>query len=292
MGSRTAGTTAHDHQNQTIRLGEHVERSSERLNRNRKVDCVKLSAEEKAPQIILDSTQLSAQSSKGYRTVRATHGAHKGAWYYEMTVKSLGDTGAVRVGWSTASAELQAPVGADHFGYSYRSVDGSKVHLGKREGYGVAFKEGDVVGCLLYMGEQGRVIEKGPEDVVRYRGQLYFTEDSASDQPEPLPDSFIEFFVNGRSQGRCFEGGVLEGTYYPSVSLYTHASQTEPAHVCVQFGGGGGGRELDHAVPEVKHDGKGGAVFVRVKPIGMLANTVNTTNGSVGVGGGRMQGTG
>ena len=45
----------------------------------------------------------------------------------------------------------------------------------------------------------------------------------------------MEFFVNGVSQGRAFEG-VLEGTYYPTVSLYTHPTQAEPARVRVNLG--------------------------------------------------------
>ena len=43
--------------------------------------------------------------------VRATHGAHQGTWYYEITVEPLGDTGHCRLGWSTNKGELQGPVG-------------------------------------------------------------------------------------------------------------------------------------------------------------------------------------
>ena len=42
--------------------------------------------------------------------VRATHGAHQGAWYFEVNIRRLGSTGHARVGWATRSAELQAPV--------------------------------------------------------------------------------------------------------------------------------------------------------------------------------------
>lgn len=125
--------------------------------------------------------------------VRATHGAHEGTWYYEVTIEDLGEkgasTGATRIGcaqrnsaaspaacpcsafphrrtaqyrvagpapawegvavsvgagralssaalglapcrrWATARAELQAPVGYDTWGYSYRSKEGSKVSI-------------------------------------------------------------------------------------------------------------------------------------------------------------------
>lgn len=59
-------------------------------------------------------------------------------------------TGHVRLGWCTNKAELQAPVGFDAHGYSYRDLEGSKVHQGLREPYGSAFKEGDVVGVFLH----------------------------------------------------------------------------------------------------------------------------------------------
>lgn len=144
-----------------VRLGEPVERGSERLMRARRN--VRLSTEEKAPQILLDDSQLSASSSKGYRTVRCTHGAHSGTWYYEVTIEQLGQTGAVRLGWSTRADELQAPVGSDGLGYAYRSLEGSKVHQGLREEYGRGFGEGDVVGCLLHMPSGGRPLEKAPE---------------------------------------------------------------------------------------------------------------------------------
>jgi hypothetical protein len=71
---------------------------------------------------------------------------------------------------------------------------------------------------------------------VRYKGQLYFTEDDSLTEAQSLPASFIEFFVNGRSQGRTFINSIKEGTYYPAISLYTHARQIEAAQVKVNFG--------------------------------------------------------
>lgn len=71
---------------------------------------------------------------------------------------------------------------------------------------------------------------------MRYKGQLYFTEDESPADPQPLTGSFVEFFVNGVSQGRAFTDAIKEGTYYPAVSMYTHARQLEPARVKVNFG--------------------------------------------------------
>jgi Set1/Ash2 histone methyltransferase complex subunit ASH2 len=148
-------------QEEMIRLGDPVERKSERLSREKRH--VKLSVEGKAPQIVLDDSQLTASSSKGYCTVRCTHGAHSGTWYYEVTIEQLGQTGAVRLGWSTRESEIQAPVGSDGLGYAYRSVQGSRVHEGVREEYGKQYGEGDIVGCLLHMPPGGRTLEKTAE---------------------------------------------------------------------------------------------------------------------------------
>ena len=72
-------------------------------------------------------------SWKGYRMARASHGisAHErkayvmsenksNAWYCELNIVHLGRTGHCRVGFSTASGELGAPVGYDQHSYGYR----------------------------------------------------------------------------------------------------------------------------------------------------------------------------
>jgi Set1/Ash2 histone methyltransferase complex subunit ASH2 len=172
-----------------IRLGDPVERSSERLARGNRH--VKLSTEEKAPQIVLDDAQLTASSSKGYCTVRCTHGAHSGTWYYEVTIEQLGQTGAIRLGWSTRESEVQAPVGSDGLGYAYRSVQGSKVHEGLREEYGREFGEGDVVGCLLHMPPGGRPLEKTAEGENQFNSKNGFTALSIFQDEFLLPSSNI-----------------------------------------------------------------------------------------------------
>lgn len=52
---------------------------------------------------------------------------------------------------ATSAAELNAPVGYDKHSYGYRS-GGDKVNQGRREPYGTAFREGDVVGLYMYAG--------------------------------------------------------------------------------------------------------------------------------------------
>jgi len=79
---------------------------------------------------------------------------------------------------------------------------------------------------------------------VRYKGQLYFTEDEEPVEPAPLAGSFVQFFINGKSHGPAFLD-IREGTYYPAVSLYTHTHQEIPASVSVEFATDG----FKHSLP-------------------------------------------
>ena len=73
-------------------------------------------------------------------------------------------------------------------------------------------------------------------EVVKYKGRLYFTEDDeAAAAAQPVGGAFVAFWVNGEAQGVAFSD-VLEGTYYPALSMFTHAHQSEPAAVTINFG--------------------------------------------------------
>lgn len=77
--------------------------------------------------------------------VRATHGVHRGSYYYEVEVlphtppkadegiqgSSSGEpphqalpSPHIRIGWSTRQGELQAPVGFDQHSFGYRDECG------------------------------------------------------------------------------------------------------------------------------------------------------------------------
>lgn len=72
-------------------------------------------------------------------------------------------------------------------------------------------------------------------DVVKYKGRLYVTEDEEPQAPHAVSGSFVAFSVNGESQGKAYVD-ILEGTYYPALSLFTHPHQGQPAAVAVNFG--------------------------------------------------------
>lgn len=138
----------------------------------------------KAEKIELSADRLTASGSKGYRMVRATRGVVEGAWYFEIYVDRLGDTGHTRLGWSTRRGDLQAPVGYDAHSYSYRDLDGCKVHSALREGYGDAYNEKDVIGFYINLPREPGFTRK-PEEVVGYKGHPYII---VADEPlYPLP---------------------------------------------------------------------------------------------------------
>jgi Set1/Ash2 histone methyltransferase complex subunit ASH2 len=196
---------------------------------------VRLSTRDKANGLELSSDRQAVTGWKGFRSVRATHGFHQGTYYCEVTVDRLGETGHCRLGWSTKQSEKAAPVGYDCFGCGYRDVDGTKVHKALREQYGQPFGEGDVLGLFLHLPEGGRAFVAGAGmQLARFKGALY---EELPDQaePEPLQGSVLAFTRNGVLQGVAYRD-VLEGTYFPTASLYTLPEQKEGAKVTFNFG--------------------------------------------------------
>ncbi|XVF19304.1 hypothetical protein REPUB_Repub11eG0098900 [Reevesia pubescens] len=179
----------------------------------------------KAEKVELSEDRMSAGSTKGYRMVRATRGVVEGAWYFEIKVVKLGETGHTRLGWSTEKGDLQAPVGYDANSFGYRDIDGSKVHKALREKYGEeGYKEGDVIGFYINLPEGGSFASKPPH-LVLYKGQRYVcAPDAKEEPPKVVPGSEISFFKNGVCQGVAFKD-LFGGRYYPAASMYTLPNQ-------------------------------------------------------------------
>ncbi|PNH04790.1 Set1/Ash2 histone methyltransferase complex subunit ASH2 [Tetrabaena socialis] len=245
QGDAKAGRRRHG-LGRTIAQAEEVEIKSDKINlvRLRYEGAVKdghddphrvlVSKVHKAAQLQLSDDRLSVTGYKGFRSARGSHGAHEGALYCEVRVSRMGKTGHCRLGWCTRKAELQAPVGYDTFGFSFRDVDGSKVSNGLREPYGQPFGEGDVVGMYIHLPKGGRSLEPQQNEYTKYKGKWMRIEDPEP-SPETLPGSVIAFSVNGVPQGVAFRD-FHEGTYYPAVSLYTLPEQTDGATVTLNFG--------------------------------------------------------
>ncbi|PIA53506.1 hypothetical protein AQUCO_00900238v1 [Aquilegia coerulea] len=180
-----------------------------------------LSKVHKAEKVELSDDRLSAGSSKGYRMVRATRGVVKGAWYYEIKVEKLGQTGHTRLGWSTEKGDLQAPVGYDGNSFGYRDIDGCKIHKAMRETYGEeGYVEGDIIGFYINLPDGDLYAPKAP-DWTWYKGQKYASPANGKEESKSVvPGSEISFFKNGVCQGVAFKD-LFGGCYYPAASMYT-----------------------------------------------------------------------
>ena len=81
--------------------------------------------------------------------IRATHPVSHGRYYFEFRVLNMPGNSAIRAGWGTLYAVLQAPLGYDKFGYSWRSRKGTIFHGSKGKHYSSGYGAGDVIGCYI-----------------------------------------------------------------------------------------------------------------------------------------------
>lgn len=75
----------------------------------------------------------------------------RGIWYWEATVEEMPEGSATRLGWGQEYANLQAPLGYDKFGYSWRSRKGTKFHESAGKHYSPGYGEGDTLGFMIVM---------------------------------------------------------------------------------------------------------------------------------------------
>lgn len=75
----------------------------------------------------------------------------RGAWYFEVTIEELPEGAATRIGFGQEYANLQAPLGYDKFGYSWRSRKGTKFHQSSGKKYSDGYGEGDTLGFLIHL---------------------------------------------------------------------------------------------------------------------------------------------
>lgn len=72
-----------------------------------------------------------------------------GTWYWEATIEEMPEGSATRMGWGQDYANLQAPLGYDKFGYSWRSKKGTRFHESAGKHYSNGYGEGDTVGFMI-----------------------------------------------------------------------------------------------------------------------------------------------
>lgn len=192
-----------------------------------------LSMNDRASQLTLSDDRMTVTGDKGYCMIRATHCVSQGGWYFEVTVKDLPQDTACRMGWSQNYGNLQAPLGYDKFGYSWRSKKGTRFHQSQGKHYSSGYEAGDVLGFYIYLPEWRRHRTVSLPDhhknqtLIKFRNYLYFEERDLVEKAEkalkPLMESQIIFFKNGESQGVAWEN-ISDGSYYPAVSLYKNAT--------------------------------------------------------------------
>lgn len=194
-------------------------------------NAVYLALHDRAPQLKISEDRLSVTGEKGYCMVRATHNVARGAWYFEVRIDEMAEGAAVRMGWGQEYGNLQAPLGYDKFGYSWRSRKGTRFHESHGKHYcDGGYGEGDVLGFLIELPEEKTATETEylpntfkDRPLVKFKSHLYYEDkDKVAEtlkKLRPLSGSKIRFFKNGVCQGVAFED-IYEGSYYPSVSLH------------------------------------------------------------------------
>ncbi|XP_055849029.1 set1/Ash2 histone methyltransferase complex subunit ASH2 [Episyrphus balteatus] len=198
---------------------------------------VLLALHDRAPQLKIAEDRLAVTGEKGYSMVRATHSVNRGRWYFEITIEEMPEGSATRLGWGQEYGNLQAPLGYDKFGYSWRSRKGTRFHESHGKHYSEAYIEGDTLGFLIDLPEV-ELTEYLPSTfkdrpLVKFKSHLYYEDKDRVQETlknfKTLPQSKIEFFKNGKSQGVAFTD-IYGGSYYPTISIYKSAT------VSVNFG--------------------------------------------------------
>ncbi|CAB3221102.1 unnamed protein product [Arctia plantaginis] len=198
---------------------------------------VLLALHDRAPQLKISEDRLAVTGEKGYCMVRATHGVSMGNWYFEVCIEEMPEGTATRLGWGRQYANLQAPVGYDKFGYSWRSRKGTRFHESRGKHYSDGYGEGDTLGFLVML-PTSTTTKYTPNTykdrpLVKFKSHLYYEDkdniQASLNNLKELPGSKIFFFKNGECQGEAFTD-IYEGCYYPSVSLFRNVT------VSINFG--------------------------------------------------------
>ncbi|XP_073818714.1 set1/Ash2 histone methyltransferase complex subunit ash2 isoform X3 [Musca autumnalis] len=193
--------------------------------------------------------------------VRATHSVNRGRWYYEVTIEEMPEGSATRMGWGQEYGNLQAPLGYDKFGYSWRSRKGTRFSESHGKHYSDAYVEGDTLGFLIDLPEEKEVdyLPNTFKDrpLVKFKSHLYYEDkDKIQETLKTLrvaAGSRIEFFKNGQSQGVAFSD-IYAGSYYPTISIHKSAT------VSVNFG-------PSFKYPEVLNNYKAKGMYERVEEL-------------------------
>lgn len=152
-------------------------------------------------------------------------------------MEEMPEGSACRLGWGQEYANLQAPLGYDKFGYSWRSRKGTRFHESHGKHYSDGYGVGDTLGFMIVLPESNPAghIPSTFKDrpLVKFKSHLYYEEKDKVTETlkslKVLPGSKIYFFKNGVCQGEAFTD-MYGGAYYPAISVHKSAT------ISVNFG--------------------------------------------------------
>ncbi|XP_055381208.1 set1/Ash2 histone methyltransferase complex subunit ASH2 isoform X2 [Condylostylus longicornis] len=194
---------------------------------------VLLALHDRAPQLKISEDRLTVTGEKGYCMVRSSHYVCRGKWYYEATIEEMPEGSATRIGWGQEYGNLQAPLGYDKFGYSWRSRKGTVFHESRGKHYSEGYNEGDTLGFLIDLPEES-IVNCLPttfkdRPLVKFKSHLYYEDKDKVQETlkalKVLPQSKIVFFKNGVYKGVAFSH-IYSGSYYPTISIHKNATVT------------------------------------------------------------------
>ncbi|KAJ8980754.1 hypothetical protein NQ317_013759 [Molorchus minor] len=159
----------------------------------------------------------------------------RGIWYWEVTIEEMPEGSATRIGWGQDYANLQAPLGYDKFGYSWRSKKGTRFHESAGKRYSPGYGEGDTLGFMIILPQNSatKLVPNTYKD--RLNSKATYTTKIKTMSKKDLNNSDLLWGVklfaskNGESQGIAFQN-IYQGTYYPTMSVHKNVT------VSVNFG--------------------------------------------------------
>lgn len=174
-----------------------------------------------APQLQVEPKTgiVSMPCCKGYCSSKASHGVESGSWYFEVEIIK----GSVRIGWSQALAEIQAPVGYDEYGYGISNKQSKIFHCSR--GYSVDMDLSQVgrIGCLLRISDDME-LDTGiaREQIEKKYPPLNFLT-TYNVKQEILKSGEIKFYADGKELSSEKFENIYRAKYFPTVSIFGDA---------------------------------------------------------------------
>ncbi|XP_069017865.1 ryanodine receptor 3 isoform X1 [Embiotoca jacksoni] len=130
-----------------------------------------------------DQEALHTSDDQSIETIRffrveQTYAVKTGKWYFEFEALSGGD---MRVGWARPGCRPDMALGVDDQAFVFDGLRGRRMHAGSRY-FGLPWKEGDVVGCMINMEDKSMIFTLNGELMITGKGsELCFADFETED---------------------------------------------------------------------------------------------------------------